>query len=133
MKRRSPASPKIARSDDGPYTDPDLRRLLEASADGEVQTMPTLSPQREIGSPHPETFTEELSSFVVLIQRRTLDLTSKWWGEGEWEEDEEIRREAAVEEALNKRELEEELSYYTKKLSEMKDLGYGLPWLAKIY
>jgi hypothetical protein len=130
MKRRSPASPKIARSDDGPYTDPDLRRLLEASADGEVQTMPTLSPQREIGSPHPETFTEELSSFVVLIQRRTLDLTLKWWGG--WEEDE-IRREAAVEEALNKRGLEEELSYYTKKLSEMKDLGYGLPWLAKIY
>jgi hypothetical protein len=53
--------------------------------------------------------------------------------EREWEEDEEIRREAAVEEALDKRGLEEELSYYTNELSEMKDLSYGPSWLAKIF
>jgi hypothetical protein len=64
MKRQSPASPKIAGSDDDSYIDPGLLRLLEASAEGEVYTMPTPSPQREIGSPRPETFTGKLSSFV---------------------------------------------------------------------
>jgi hypothetical protein len=54
----------LARSDDNPYTDFDLRRLFEVEAEDEVQTMPTPSPQREAGSPLPGTFTTELSSFA---------------------------------------------------------------------
>jgi hypothetical protein len=130
-------SPSPPRRSEDPYSDPDLRRVVEAEAEGEEQKMPTQFQQQHFGLRPPATFTTGLLSFAGTadqIEQAELDLV---WAEAEaeLEEEAELRRDAQVEEALNKRELEVELSYYDDESSEsdersddeMMDLDYEDP------